>query len=113
MDELEWGHKNLTELRLVDDLHQRKRVMLEMADAVVALPGGSGTLEELWLALDPSKLSGRARQRIREARAGSGLAIASITLFELAWLAENGRFQVSLVPAEKRIRGSGLVNTIW
>jgi len=56
MNELEWGHKNLTELHLVDDLHQRKRTMLEMADAVVALPGGSGTFDELFEAISLKRL---------------------------------------------------------
>src|SRR5580704_19495618 len=35
MDELEWGHRSLTELRIVGDMHERKRVMLELSDAVV------------------------------------------------------------------------------
>ncbi|HXK01656.1 MAG TPA: TIGR00730 family Rossman fold protein [Verrucomicrobiae bacterium] len=56
MDELEWGHGNLTELRLVDDMHERKRTMLELADAVVALPGGCGTLEELFEAITWKRL---------------------------------------------------------
>ncbi len=56
MSELEWGHKNLTELRLVDDLHIRKRTMLELSDAIVALPGGSGTLDELFEALSMKRL---------------------------------------------------------
>src|SRR5271169_1716274 len=47
MDELEWGHRALTELRVVDDMHERKRVMLELSGAAIALPGGCGTLEEL------------------------------------------------------------------
>jgi len=47
MYDLEWGHRGLTELRLVNDLHERKRLMIEEVDAIVALPGGSGTLEEL------------------------------------------------------------------
>jgi uncharacterized protein (TIGR00730 family) len=51
MDELEWGHTKLTELILVGDMHERKRTMLERADAVVALPGGCGTLEELFEAV--------------------------------------------------------------
>ena len=49
----------------------------------------------VWLSLEPKKLSRKAREAIREARAGTGVAVASITLFELAWLAENGRIQVS------------------
>jgi len=56
MDDLEWGHKGLTELRLVDDLHQRKRMMLEETDAVVALPGGCGNFEELFEAITWKRL---------------------------------------------------------
>jgi hypothetical protein len=48
MVDLEWGHKQLTELRVVEDMRQRKHQMLEGADAVVALAGGCGTLEELF-----------------------------------------------------------------
>ena len=47
MDELEWGHGHLSELRLVEDLRTRKHLMLSESQGVVALPGGSGTLEEL------------------------------------------------------------------
>jgi len=49
----------------------------------------------VWLSLDPNKLSKKARQAIREARANDGIAVASITLWELAWLAENGRILAS------------------
>jgi uncharacterized protein (TIGR00730 family) len=48
MADLEWGHKQLTELRIVEDMRERKHRMLEGADAVVALAGGCGTLEELF-----------------------------------------------------------------
>lgn len=51
MDELEWGHRGITELVVVEDMHQRKKAMLDRADAVVALPGGCGTLEELFEAM--------------------------------------------------------------
>jgi len=43
----EIAHDRLSELRLVADMTVRKRVMFDEADAVVALPGGVGTLEEL------------------------------------------------------------------
>jgi len=56
MDDLEWGHRSLTELRLVDDMHERKRTMLDLSDAVVALPGGCGTLEELFEAITWKRL---------------------------------------------------------
>jgi uncharacterized protein (TIGR00730 family) len=51
MDDLEWGHGALSELRIVDDMHERKRVMLELSGAAIALPGGCGTLEELFEAI--------------------------------------------------------------
>ena len=47
MCEVEWNHKGLTDLILVETMHERKEKMAMMADAVVALPGGCGTLEEL------------------------------------------------------------------
>jgi uncharacterized protein (TIGR00730 family) len=56
MDDLEWGHRGLTELRIVADIHERKRLMLELSDAVVALPGGCGTLEELFEAITWKRL---------------------------------------------------------
>ena len=47
MDSLEWGHKGITELRIVDDLQQRNRMMIYESDAFVVLPGGCGTIMEL------------------------------------------------------------------
>ncbi len=43
----EVGHRGLTQLLEVDSMHDRKRLMFELSDAFVALPGGLGTLEEL------------------------------------------------------------------
>ncbi len=56
MDDLEWGHRSLSELHVVDDMHQRKRLMLELSDAAVALPGGCGTFEELLEAITWKRL---------------------------------------------------------
>jgi uncharacterized protein (TIGR00730 family) len=56
MAELEWGHPGLTELRVVEDMRTRKHMMLTESDGVVALPGGSGTLEELLEALTLKRL---------------------------------------------------------
>lgn len=47
MVELEWARSGLTELVIVNDMHERKAKMIDGTDAVIALPGGSGTLEEL------------------------------------------------------------------
>ena len=44
----ELGHAGLTELHVVDTMHQRKTLMAERADAFLALPGGIGTFEELF-----------------------------------------------------------------
>ena len=44
----EIAHPGLSDLRVVDSMHERKAVMAELADAFVALPGGVGTLEELF-----------------------------------------------------------------
>jgi len=41
-------HDHLTELKIVDSMHQRKALMTQMADAFIALPGGFGTLDELF-----------------------------------------------------------------
>ena len=42
-----WCHSNLTETIVTDTIHERKFKMAQLADAVIALPGGMGTLEEL------------------------------------------------------------------
>jgi hypothetical protein len=42
-----WGHDSLTETIVTETIHQRKAAMAHAADAVIALPGGVGTLEEL------------------------------------------------------------------
>ena len=43
----ELAHAGLTELRLVDSMHERKATMAALADGFIALPGGLGTLEEI------------------------------------------------------------------
>jgi uncharacterized protein (TIGR00730 family) len=48
LEEKEWAHHGCTELHIVDNMHDRKRMMAERADAFLALPGGIGTLEELF-----------------------------------------------------------------
>jgi hypothetical protein len=43
----EVGHRGLTELVIVDSMHERKKKMADLADVFIALPGGWGTLDEL------------------------------------------------------------------
>jgi uncharacterized protein (TIGR00730 family) len=47
MKEMAWAHEKVPNLMLVKDMHERKRLMISGTDAVIALPGGIGTLEEL------------------------------------------------------------------
>lgn len=42
------GHPGLTQLHVVASMHQRKAIMAELADGFIALPGGLGTLEDLF-----------------------------------------------------------------
>jgi uncharacterized protein (TIGR00730 family) len=46
--EHEIAHAGLTKLHVVETMHERKALMAELSDAVIALPGGSGTLDELF-----------------------------------------------------------------
>ena len=47
MVEQGWNHTGLSRLIEVKDMHERKQTMARLSDAVIALPGGCGTLEEL------------------------------------------------------------------
>jgi uncharacterized protein (TIGR00730 family) len=46
--EHEIAHAGLTKLHIVETMHERKALMAELGDAVIALPGGTGTLDELF-----------------------------------------------------------------
>ena len=56
MHDLEWAHRGLSELLIVNDMHERKRLMIDSVGAVVALPGGCGTFEELFEAITWKRL---------------------------------------------------------
>ena len=47
----EVAHRGLTELHVVEGMHDRKRAFTDLADGFVTLPGGTGTMDELWEAL--------------------------------------------------------------
>jgi uncharacterized protein (TIGR00730 family) len=51
-----WDHSGLSEMIVTTDMGERKKRMFEMADAIVALPGGVGTLEELTEAMTLKQL---------------------------------------------------------
>ena len=56
MDDKELAHPKLTQLHLVDTMHERKQLMAELAEGFVALPGGFGTLEEIFEAITWAQL---------------------------------------------------------
>jgi len=56
LQDLELTHRGLTDLKIVEGMRIRKQLMLESSQAVVALPGGSGTYEELFEALTMKRL---------------------------------------------------------
>ena len=52
----EIAHKGLSELKIVNDMHERKLTMAQLSEGFIALPGGYGTLEELFEALTWNQL---------------------------------------------------------
>lgn len=57
LDNRERSHKGLTELLVVDNMHTRKKKMYELSDAAIILPGGYGTLDELFEMITWNNLS--------------------------------------------------------
>jgi uncharacterized protein (TIGR00730 family) len=57
MCEVEWQHPGVANLEIVEDMRERKHRLLTGSDAVVALPGGCGTLEELFEAMTLKRLA--------------------------------------------------------
>ncbi len=52
----EVAHRGLTELHVVSGMHERKRAFTDLADGFVTIPGGTGTMDELWEALSWAQL---------------------------------------------------------
>lgn len=61
LEDLELGHRRLSELRVVGSMHERKALMAELSEAFVALPGGFGTLDEFCEVLTWSQLGFHAK----------------------------------------------------
>ena len=57
----EIAHRGLTELHVVDTMHQRKQAFTDLSDGFVTLPGGTGTMDELWEALSWAQLGYHAK----------------------------------------------------
>lgn len=56
MNEVEWGHKGVEDFVYTETMHERKAKLIDGVDAVIALAGGTGTLEELLEAITLKKL---------------------------------------------------------
>jgi uncharacterized protein (TIGR00730 family) len=56
MKAIEWDHKGVYNFHFVEDMHARKKKFIDSSDALITLPGGSGTLEELLEAITLKRL---------------------------------------------------------
>ena len=57
----EVAHRGLTELHVVDTMHERKAAFTDLSDGFVTLPGGTGTMDELWEAMSWAQLGYHAK----------------------------------------------------
>ncbi len=57
----EVAHRGLTELQVVDTMHQRKQAFTDLSDGFINLPGGTGTMDELWEALSWAQIGYHAK----------------------------------------------------
>ncbi len=57
----EVAHRGLTELHVVPGMHQRKQAFTDLSDGFVTIPGGTGTMDELWEALSWAQLGYHAK----------------------------------------------------
>ena len=57
----EVAHHGLTELHVVDTMHQRKQAFTDLSDGFVTLPGGTGTMDELWEAMSWAQIGYHAK----------------------------------------------------
>lgn len=56
MVEVEWQHKDVTDMRLTTTMAERKQMLIELGDAIFILPGSTGTMDELFDAMADKKL---------------------------------------------------------
>lgn len=91
----EVAHRGLSELRIVDTMHQRKALMNELSDAFIALPGGFGTLEEFFEILTWSQLGIH--------RKPSGLLNVSGYYDDLLAMLDHAAAEGFLLPANRKL----------
>jgi uncharacterized protein (TIGR00730 family) len=95
----EHAHRGVTALHEVDSMHERKRLMTELADGFVALPGGLGTLEELTEVATWSQLGIHAKPVVVLDVAGYWQPLAALLdrFVDSGFLAEKNRRLVTFV----------------
>lgn len=59
--EAEAAHRGLSELHVVETMHQRKQAFTDLSDGFVTIPGGTGTMDELWEAMSWAQLGYHAK----------------------------------------------------
>jgi uncharacterized protein (TIGR00730 family) len=98
---LEWEqeHKGITDLRVVADMHIRKKMMYDLCDAAIILPGGHGTLDELFEMLTWNTLKIHEKKIIILNTAGfyNHLLGHMDTMTERGFLYENWRDRITVV----------------
>lgn len=57
MVEVEWQHKGVADMRLTETMSERKQMMIQMSDAIIVLPGSTGTMDEFFEAASDKKLA--------------------------------------------------------
>ena len=85
---MEVAHRGLTELHVVDTMHQRKQLFTDLSDGFLTLPGGTGTMDELWEALSWAQLGYHAKPvgLLNVAGYYDGLVSFAATMAEVGFL---------------------------
>lgn len=122
MREREWGHDGLARLEVVPDMHTRKARMIQLADALVALPGGCGTLDELLEAITWRRLQIHHKPIVIANLAGfysplmqqlDHCVTERMLGAEETGLWHEARSVAEVVDALAAVRGDGLADDTW
>ena len=79
MVEQGWHHKNLSKLHITATMHERKQLMADLSEGIIALPGGCGTMEELLEAITWKQLGLYLQPFVRDASTGCRTTIHAST----------------------------------
>jgi uncharacterized protein (TIGR00730 family) len=107
-------HKGITELHVVADMHVRKKMMYELCDAAIILPGGNGTLDEMFEMLTWNTLQIHNKKIILLNTAGfyDNLFLHIDTMAEEGFLYENWRERIKIYNSPQAIFSSMVADKI-